>query len=76
MQLPERFVITISGKLWKVCERANMTPGELPSFLTHLLTGHDMDLALFTKAFGLRVEVETDTDQGEDGPDYLSLPRG
>lgn len=74
MQLPERFVITISGKLWKVCERANLTPGELPSFLTHLLTGRDMDLSVF-KAFGLRVEVETDTDQGEDGPDYLSLPR-
>jgi hypothetical protein len=48
----------------------------LVSGLSHLLTGHDMDLALFTKAFGLRVEVEVDTDQGEDGPDYLSLPRG
>ena len=74
MELPERFVLTIEGKLWNVCRRNNVARGALPHLLSELLTGkHCHEAADALAAFGLRVTIEMGTDQGDDGPDELSI---
>ncbi|MGV0964179.1 MAG: hypothetical protein ACOYBT_09845 [Polynucleobacter sp.] len=71
--LPERFVLTIEGKLYTALVRSNVVPRQLPDMLAALLTGRAIDLSAFA-AFGLRVSVEEDTDQANDEPDVLAVP--
>lgn len=70
MRLPERFSITIEGKLWHVRQRDNITPGSLAYMLAYLLSGRDTDLRAFGD-YRLRVTVEPCTDQGDDEADAL-----
>lgn len=65
MRLPERFVITIEGTVAKVRSRHMITPTSLPHLLSEMLSGTDVPAAHF-EAFGLRVSVEEDCDQGEE----------
>lgn len=47
-----------------------ITSGGLPSLLTHLLTGGDVQDSAWA-AFSLRVYAEVDTDQADDEPDGI-----
>ncbi len=73
-RLPERFVLTIEGKLWNVHRRAVIAPNSLPHLLAEMLAGRECPTEVF-EAFGLRVTIEQGTDQGDDGPDTLSVRR-
>jgi hypothetical protein len=66
MRLPERFVLVIHGNRRRVGERHTITPTSLPHLMAQLLSGSDMPMQPF-EAFGLRVWIEEDTDQGDDG---------
>ncbi|HEX8554292.1 MAG TPA: hypothetical protein VF695_06260 [Sphingomonas sp.] len=73
--IPERFVITLEGKLWNVRRRANIAPNELPHLLAELLKGvSGVEDAI--RAHGIRLTLEEDSDQGDDGADDLVVPRG
>ena len=74
MLLPERFYVTIQGELWDVRQRANIVPEALPRLLGMLFQGEVAAAHALTE-FGLRVTIEEDTDQGDDGPDMLVVPR-
>ena len=74
LELPERFVLVFEGKLWRVCQRANIVPNELPHLIGQLLCGRCTTTEGFA-AHGLRVTVEECTDQGNDEPDQLAIRR-
>lgn len=68
MRLPPRFHLVIDGTLFKVRRRHTITPGGLPHLLAALLSGDDVPNDVWA-AYGLRVDVEVDTDQGGDEPE-------
>ena len=72
--LPERFCITIEGKLWRIHQRSVIVPNALPYLLNRLLTCK-MATAEAFQPFGIRLSIEEDTDQGDDDPDGLWLGR-
>lgn len=68
MKLPPRFTLTIDGTVYRVGRRHNIAPGGLPHLFAYLLSGGEVSEDAW-EAFGLRVAIETDTDQGDDQPD-------
>jgi len=71
---PERYVIILEGKLWNTHRRHIIATGGLPNLLERLLTGDTVTAAAFA-SFGIRISIEEGTDQGDDGPDDLSIRR-
>jgi hypothetical protein len=64
MRAPKHFRLVITGNTTEVATRERMSAA-IGYHLARLLTGEDTsDSAL--EGFGLRVEVEEDTDQGDD----------
>lgn len=63
MRLPPRFHLVIDGDTFRVNERANAAPDQLPYLLDRLLRGQPVADEALTP-FGLRVFVEPDMDQG------------
>ena len=70
MKLPNRFVLTIEGKLALVRNRALLVPMALPHLLAHLFAGNELEESTL-KPFGLKVTVEQDTDGGDEAVDPL-----
>lgn len=66
MKLPARFVLLIEGDTFRVNERSNVVPDALPYLLARLLSGDRVDASAF-EPFGIRVTVEVDRGQGDDG---------
>ncbi|MDE0879992.1 MAG: hypothetical protein OSB00_15225 [Sphingomonas bacterium] len=72
LYLPERFCITIEGKLWRIHQRSVLVPKALPHLLDRLLTGQMVTAEAF-EPFGIRLSIEVCTDQGDDCPDDIEL---
>lgn len=64
-KLPDRFVLIFEGEVHRVLARHNIQDSTLPHLIANALTGMEVHPDAF-RAFGMRVTIEVDTDQGPD----------
>jgi hypothetical protein len=66
-RLPRLFSLHIDGDLARINTRAILEPNQLPYLVTRLMRGENVGEGAL-EAFGLRVLIEEDKDQGDEGP--------
>jgi hypothetical protein len=72
-RLPRLFSLHIDGDLTRINTCAILEPDQLPYLVTRLMRGEGVgDGAL--EAFGLRILIEEDMDQGDEPPPAAAPP--